>query len=98
LTENKEASISFVGRQLRKSSRFAPAGDSYSNSSNSEGEEDNSERLKRFVVESVESPHIRQNQEMDLLTNKLIGEIDYDFDPTKLMYIMTSEEETKERK
>jgi hypothetical protein len=34
---------------------------------------------------------------MEALANTLLGEIDEDFDPTKLMYIMTSEEETKER-
>lgn len=107
LKESKEQSkVSFVGRQLRTSSRFAPIGDSNSNSNSSNSDNDYyNEQTTKFIVEPVSgipkessSEKNRQYQEMDMLTNKLIGDINYDFDPTKLMYIMTSEEETKERK
>jgi hypothetical protein len=73
-----------INNKMRNASRFAPVGGTDS----SEGEDLGSEGSYNRNTVNVES-----GESIYKLDKNLVGDIDTDFDPSKLMYILQSTEE-----
>ena len=78
-----------LNNKMRQASRFAPVGATDS----SEGEGVESGRDSSNEALNNKKPNLESGESIYKLDKNLVGDIDTDFDPSKLMYILQTTEE-----
>jgi hypothetical protein len=91
LMENKTAgeALRSINNKMRLASRFAPIG----NSESSEGDENEGQGTSEDEAYNRNTVNVESGESIYKLDKNLVGDIDTDFDPSKLMYILQSTEE-----
>jgi hypothetical protein len=91
LMESKTAgeALRSINNKMRLASRFAPIG----NSESSEGDENEGQGTSEDEAYNRNTVNVESGESIYKLDKNLVGDIDTDFDPSKLMYILQSTEE-----